>query len=75
MEKSQFYNYYVNFFKTTPKSDIINARIEKAKNLLTNQELKVNQVSEICGFKNISHFTRAFKKHTARSPRDYALQH
>lgn len=72
MEKSQFYNYYVSFFKTTPKADIINARIEKAKNLLTNQELKVNQVSEMCGFKNVSHFTRCFKKRNKYTPRNFA---
>ncbi|MCL2373318.1 MAG: helix-turn-helix transcriptional regulator [Defluviitaleaceae bacterium] len=72
MEKSQFYSYYSRFFNTTPKADIINARIEKAKNLLTNQELKVNQVSEICGFKNVSHFTRCFKKHVKCTPGEYA---
>jgi transcriptional regulator GlxA family with amidase domain len=71
MEKGQFYNCYTLFFKTTPKADIIGARIEKAKNLLTNQELKVHQVSEMCGFKNVCHFSRCFKKRTNFSPCEY----
>ncbi|MCL2387199.1 MAG: helix-turn-helix transcriptional regulator [Defluviitaleaceae bacterium] len=72
MEKSQFYSYYASFFNTTPKADIISARIEKAKNLLTNQELKVNQVAEICGFKNASHFTRCFKKYVNCTPNEFS---
>jgi len=72
MEKSQFYNCYTNFFKTTPKADVISARIEKAKNLLTNKELNINQVAEMCGFKNASHFTRYFKKRNNCTPSEYA---
>lgn len=72
MEKSQFYNYYTSFFNTTPKADIIFARIEKAKNLLANQGLNVGQVVEMCGFKSFSHFTRAFKKQANCSPSKYA---
>ena len=74
MEKSQLHNYYTSFFKTTPKADIIFARIEKAKTLLANQEMNVNQVAEICGFKSSSHFIRVFKKHVTCSPGEFAQQ-
>ena len=37
MEKSQFYSYYKQFFSSTPHSDLIEVRLDKAKNLLTNQ--------------------------------------
>jgi AraC-like DNA-binding protein len=72
MEKSQLYKYYLSFFNVTPKMDIINARIEKAKYLLTNEDIQVYQVAEMCGFKNISHFTRYFKKRCHCSPTAYA---
>jgi len=72
MEKSQFYNCYTSFFKTTPKADIITARIEKAKNLLTNKELNINQVAEMCGFRNASHFARYFKKRNNCTPSEYS---
>jgi AraC-like DNA-binding protein len=72
MEKSQFYKYYFSFFYTTPKEDIINARIEKAKYLLTSEDILVYQAAEMCGFKNVSHFTRYFKKRCQCSPIEYA---
>jgi len=71
MEKSQFYSLYSSFFNTTPKADILNARIERAKYLLTNQELQVYQVAEMCGFKSVSHFTRYFKKRNLCTPTEY----
>lgn len=72
MEKSQFYNCYSSFFESTPKTDLINARIERAKYLLTNNELLISQVAEMCGFSVVSHFTRSFKAHCGCTPREYA---
>jgi AraC-like DNA-binding protein len=72
IEKSQMYSYYASFFNTTPKADIISARIDKAKKLLANQELNVTQVAKMCGFRSTSHFIRAFGKHENRSPGEYA---
>lgn len=54
MEKSQFYSYYKQFFSSTPHSDLIEVRLDKAKNLLTNQALSIGQTAEICGFSNLS---------------------
>lgn len=71
MEKSQFYDYYKKFFNISPKADIINARIDKAKLLLTSDALKVCEVAELCGFKNSSHFSRYFKKTCLCSPNEY----
>jgi AraC-like DNA-binding protein len=71
MEKSQFYSYYTTFFKATPKAEILNARIEKAKNLLINEGMQVYQVAESCGFKNTSHFIRYFKNKCQCSPGEF----
>lgn len=72
LEKSQFYRYYQEFFHISPKADLISARIEKAKVLLTNEALQVQQVADLCGFANASHFTRHFKKHCGCAPSMYA---
>ena len=45
LEKSQFYVYYHHFFSTTPKTDLLHVRMEKAKSLLSNEAL---QVQEAC---------------------------
>lgn len=72
MEKSQFYVYYRRFFSTTPKNDLLQVRLEKAKNLLSNQALQVNEVARLCGFGNIAHFTRYFRKYCGCAPREYS---
>lgn len=71
LEKSQFYSYYDKFFGISPKADLLKARMEKAKNLLTNEALQVQQVAEICGFTNASHFTRQFKKQFGCAPKEF----
>ena len=74
MEKSQIYSYYKQFFSSTPHSDLIEVRLDKAKNLLTNQALSIGQTAEICGFSNLSHFSRYFKRHCGCSPREWQQQ-
>ncbi len=46
-------------------------RIENAKKLLLEQDLKVYQVSEKVGFSNIDYFYNKFKKHVGLSPKEF----
>lgn len=46
-------------------------RIENAKKLLIEQDLKVYQVSEKVGFTNIDYFYNKFKKHVGLSPKEF----
>ena len=66
--KSQFYRYYRLFFHTTPKAELMEARMDKARILLTNRALQVQQVSRLCGFPSIQHFTRYFHRQFGCSP-------
>lgn len=52
----------------TVNSYINSVKIENAKELLTNNEMSVSEVSEICGFSDISYFTKIFKKYTGILP-------
>ncbi len=72
LEKSQFYVYYRSFFSSTPKNDLLRARLEKAKNLLSNEALQVKEVAQLCGFGNQAHFTRYFKACCGCAPGVYA---
>lgn len=72
LEKSQFYAYYRSFFSSTPKSDLLSARLEKAKNLLSNEALQVKEVAQLCGFHNQAHFSRYFKAYCGCPPGEYA---
>jgi two-component system response regulator YesN len=53
-------------------SEYINrVRIENAKTLLKNQELKISVITDLIGFKTPSYFTRFFKKATGYTPQEY----
>ncbi len=51
--------------------DLIAARIEKAKQLLTMSDLRVNEVAEQCGYQNSTHFMRQFKGKIGVTPSQY----
>jgi AraC-like DNA-binding protein/ligand-binding sensor protein len=46
-------------------------RIEKAKNLLLNPNLRVSEIAFEVGFQSLTHFNRVFKKILGQSPTEY----
>ena len=68
---SQFYNYYKLFFNRSPKSELLDARIERSKYLLRVEKLPVGQAAVQAGFDNLPHFTRYFKKMCGMTPSEY----
>ena len=53
---------------------VARTRIEKARNLLQNPNLRISEVAFEIGFQSLSQFNRTFKKITGRSPSDYRGQ-
>ncbi len=49
-------------------------RIEKAKNLLLNPNLRVSEIAYEVGFQSLTHFNRVFKRISGQSPSDYREQ-
>ena len=49
-------------------------RIEKAKNLLLNPNVRVSEVAFEVGFQSLTHFNRVFKKMIGQSPTEYRGQ-
>ena len=68
-------SYYSTMFKKmngiSVWTYITNQRIAKAQYLLEKDDVSVIEVSESCGFSNLSNFNRAFKKITGKTPREY----
>lgn len=55
---------------------VLKTRLEMAKELLSSErKITVSEVSEKCGFGNLSYFCKAFKRETGMSPRVYARQY
>lgn len=50
---------------------LLEYRLNTAIEILTSQNLPVNQVATLCGFPNPYHFTKAFRKFTGVSPTEY----
>lgn len=56
-------------------SDILNnARIEKAKELLSEPSLRIGDIAEKVGFLDMAHFSRVFKKYTGLSANEFRNQ-
>ena len=66
-----FRKLFVMNYKSSPHQYIIEIRLQKAKQLLSEGALSVTQIAEVCGFSNPYHFCRLFKKHTGSSPSEY----
>ena len=66
-----FRKLFVKHFGISPKQYIIDIRIQKAKQLLSEGITKISSISEEAGFSNPYHFSRLFKEHTGRTPSEY----
>jgi two-component system response regulator YesN len=65
----------LNRYMSQSFSELLNKeRIENAKKLLKDPELRVGDVSEIVGFLEVAHFSRVFKKLTGISANEYRRQ-
>lgn len=67
--------YFLREFKELTGQTLVdfinNLRCEKARAMLTQNELSVSEVSSICGFNGASYFTRVFSASTDLTPTEY----
>lgn len=66
-----FRQLFLKQFGITPRQYIINARIAKAKQLLSLGNKKISAIAEECGFQSVYHFCRCFKEKTGMTPTEY----
>ncbi len=69
----QFLRRFKSFAGMTPSDYVIALRLQKAKTLLSDTDLRVNEIAASCGFENEYYFSNFFKKHTALSPTAFRL--
>lgn len=60
-----FRKIFVGKYHQTPKQYILDIRIKKAKQLLTDSPYSVSAISELCGFSSLYAFSRCFKEKLA----------
>ncbi len=71
ISESYFQHFYKDLFGISFYSDVINARISKAKNILLYSGYSVLEISQMCGYENVEHFIRQFKKNVGVTPNKY----
>lgn len=68
-------SYYSTMFKelngVSVWNYIMNQRISKAQYLLEKADMSILEISEKCGFNNLSNFNHFFKKITGKTPSEY----
>ena len=69
-----FRKIFVEEYHQTPKQYILDIRIKKAKQLLTDSPYSVSAISELCGFSSLYAFSRCFKDKVGTSPTEYAKE-
>src|SRR5205814_3119933 len=70
--------YFCKLFKKATGLNFTNyvsrVRIEKAKNLLLNPNLRISEIAYEVGFQSLTHFNRVFKKIIGQAPTEYRGQ-
>ena len=66
---------FSKYHHTTPKQYILELRLQKARQLLSQSPATVTETAEQCGFSSLYHFCRIFKEKTGMTPTQYAKQH
>lgn len=59
---------------SSPRQELIANRIRRASKLLEDNDLSIQEISEMCGFTTQFYFSRCFSKQTGLSPSDYRKQ-
>ena len=67
----RFLSIYKSIYGISPAADLINVRIDNAKNMLCYQKKSVKEISAALGYDNLTHFIRQFHSRTGVSPCKY----
>lgn len=68
---AQFSKRFQAVTKMTPAKYMSYLKIQRAKDLLADPNLRIKEIASECGFANEYYFSNFFKKHTALSPTNY----
>lgn len=64
-------NIYKRNFGVTCIEDVINSRVNLAKEYLSYKQYSINDIIAFCGYNNVEHFYRQFKKITGMTPNQF----
>ncbi len=71
LSASRFALLYTRLLGVSPMADLIQARLRRARALLTDASVTVADAAARAGFGSLCHFSRLFRRHVGCPPRDY----
>lgn len=71
LSTGRFSTLFKNETGSTFTDYLLKIRMEKAKELMQNPNMKIYEIAWMCGYENIPYFSTAFKKYTGVSPTEY----
>lgn len=71
---SSFHRDFKRLYNQSPKKWLIARRIEKAIHLIDQNEWSITSLAMEVGYKNVSHFIKAFRQKVGISPKQYHLK-
>lgn len=71
ISEAHFRRQFKKIYNCSPIKLIQNIRINRAKQLLSNPQLQISEISKTCGYDDVFYFSRIFKKTTGLSPSEY----
>ena len=66
---------YKNMFGSSCMEDVILQRLKNAQDQLVSTSKSVREIAEDCGYNNVEHFCRQFRKFLGASPSRYRREH
>ena len=71
MDSRQFHYLFLKRMGMCPKKYLIQCKMERAKELLEDENYSITRISGMVGYEDPLHFSRIFKKYTGISPSHY----
>jgi len=73
--KSHFQRIYMQVFGRSFSDDMIRMKLDKAKYLLSETDMKITAISRLCGYENESHFMRQFRDKVGMTAMQFRKKH
>lgn len=75
LSRSQCYKIFMQVYGMSPRQYLTQLKLNKAKHLLLESEMSIEDIAQQLGFSSLSHFSRQFKRWTGVPPMQYRPKH
>ena len=75
VSKTTLIEIFKEVYGSTPIRYLNNLRMQKAKELLSDSDISISEISEMVGFQSIHYFSRNFKEREGCTPMEYRRRH